>query len=249
MGELHLDVYVERMKREYGAEVTTGAPQVAYRETITRKAEFNYLHKKQTGGSGQYARVAGLIEPHPEGQNYEFVNAIFGGTIPHEYIPACDKGFRWAMQKGTLIAAPLVNIRATINDGAAHAVDSSDIAFQVAARSGFKEAVRRAGPVILEPVMKVVVEGPGEFQGSIFKTLMQRRGTIIGSTEEDGFARIESEVPLAEMFGYSTDLRSNTQGKAEFTMEFHRYAPVPREVQETLMAARKDGALVEDEDK
>ncbi|MFN7966365.1 MAG: elongation factor G [Acidobacteriota bacterium] len=249
MGELHLDVYVERMKREYGAEVTTGAPQVAYRETITRKSEFNYLHKKQTGGSGQYARVAGFVEPHPDGVQYEFVNATYGGTIPSEYISACDKGFKWGMQKGSLIGSPLVNVRATINDGAAHAVDSSDIAFQVAARQGFKEAVRKAGPVILEPVMKVVVEGPGEFQGSVFKTLMQRRGTIIGSTEEDGFCRIESEVPLAEMFGYSTDLRSNTQGKAEFTMEFHRYAPVPREVQEKMIAEFKGTVQEEDDDK
>jgi elongation factor G len=249
MGELHLDVYVERMRREYGAEVTTGQPQVAYRETITRKAEFNYTHKKQTGGSGQYARVAGYIEPHPEGKHYEFVNEIFGGTIPSEYISSCDKGFKWSMQKGTMIGSQLVNIRAAINDGASHAVDSSDIAFQIAARQGFKEAVRRAGPVILEPVMKVVVEGPGEFQGAVFRTLMQRRGTIIGSTEEDGFARVESEVPLAEMFGYSTDLRSSTQGKAEYTMEFHRYAPVPREVQEKLLTERKGAALVEDDEK
>jgi elongation factor G len=249
MGELHLDVYVERMRREYGAEVTTGQPQVAYRETITRKAEFNYTHKKQTGGSGQYARVAGYIEPHPEGKHYEFVNEIFGGTIPSEYISSCDKGFKWSMQKGTMIGSQLVNIRAAINDGASHAVDSSDVAFQIAARQGFKEAVRRAGPVILEPVMKVVVEGPGEFQGAVFRTLMQRRGTIIGSTEEDGFARVESEVPLAEMFGYSTDLRSSTQGKAEYTMEFHRYAPVPREVQEKLLTERKGAALVEDDEK
>jgi elongation factor G len=249
MGELHLDVYVERMRREYGAEVTTGRPQVAYRETITRKAEFNYTHKKQTGGSGQYARVAGYIEPHPEGKHYEFVNEIFGGTIPSEYISSCDKGFKWSMQKGTMIGSQLVNIRAAINDGASHAVDSSDIAFQIAARQGFKEAVRRAGPVILEPVMKVVVEGPGEFQGAVFRTLMQRRGTIIGSTEEDGFARVESEVPLAEMFGYSTDLRSSTQGKAEYTMEFHRYAPVPREVQEKLLTEQKGAALVEDDEK
>jgi elongation factor G len=249
MGELHLDVYVERMRREYGAEVTTGQPQVAYRETITRKAEFNYTHKKQTGGSGQYARVAGYIEPHPEGKHYEFVNEIFGGTIPSEYISSCDKGFKWSMQKGTMIGSQLVNIRAAINDGASHAVDSSDVAFQIAARQGFKEAVRRAGPVILEPVMKVVVEGPGEFQGAVFRTLMQRRGTIIGSTEEDGFARVEAEVPLAEMFGYSTDLRSSTQGKAEYTMEFHRYAPVPREVQEKLLTERKGAALVEDDEK
>lgn len=245
MGELHLEVYVERMRREYGADVSTGAPQVAYRETITRRAEFNYLHKKQTGGSGQYARVAGFLEPWPEG-DYQFVNDIKGGLIPTEFIPSCDKGFRSTLAKGRLIGFPITGVRVTINDGAAHAVDSSDIAFQTAARFGFREAYRKAAPQILEPLMKVSVEGPGEYQGTVFRSLMQRRGTIIGSMEGDGFVRIEAEVPLAEMFGYSTDLRSLTQGKAEFTMEFARYAPVPREVSEELLAKYKNTA-VEDE--
>ncbi|MCE5246725.1 elongation factor G [bacterium] len=241
MGELHLDVYVERMRREYGAEVTTGAPQVAYREAISRRAEFNYLHKKQTGGSGQYARVAGYLEPL-QGADYEFVDDIKGGLIPSEYIPSCDKGFRSALAKGAMIGFPIVGIRVVINDGAAHAVDSSDMAFQAAARKAFREAYRRAGPQILEPLMKVSVEGPGEFQGTIYRSLMQRRGTIIGSMEDEGFARIDAEVPLSEMFGYSTDLRSATQGKAEFTMEFARYTPVPREVSEKLLTEYKGAA-------
>jgi len=229
------------MRREYGAEVTTGAPQVAYREAISRRAEFNYLHKKQTGGSGQYARVAGYLEPL-QGADYEFVDDIKGGLIPSEYIPSCDKGFRSALTKGAMIGFPIVGIRVVINDGAAHAVDSSDMAFQAAARKAFREAYRRAGPQILEPLMKVSVEGPGEFQGTIYRSLMQRRGTIIGSMEDEGFARIDAEVPLSEMFGYSTDLRSATQGKAEFTMEFARYTPVPREVSEKLLTEYKGAA-------
>ncbi|MBP7147412.1 MAG: elongation factor G [Acidobacteria bacterium] len=246
MGELHLDVYVERIRREYAAQVETGAPQVAYRETITRRADFNHLHKKQTGGSGQYARVAGYLEPFAEGA-YEFVNAVHGGTIPTEFIPSCDKGFRSALGKGSLIGFPVIGVRAVVNDGAAHAVDSSDIAFQAAARKAFREAYRKAAPQILEPVMKVAVEAPAEYQGSIYRGLMQRRGTIIGSSEHDGFARIDAEVPLATMFGYATDLRSATQGKAEFTMEFARYGPVPREVSEELMAQFRGTAAVEEE--
>ncbi|MSP70750.1 MAG: elongation factor G [Myxococcales bacterium] len=233
MGELHLEVYVERMRREYKCEVDTGAPQVAYRETITKKAEFNYTHKKQTGGSGQYGRVAGWFEPWPEAE-YLFEEQIVGGVIPREYISACDKGFRSMMPKGRLIGFPVVNIKFVINDGAAHAVDSSDIAFQEAARGAFREAYGRAGPVILEPVMRVVCEGPNDFQGGIVKTLFQRRGAITATSEEDGFARVEAEVPLSEMFGYSTDLRSATQGKAEFTMEFAKYSQVPSEVSEDL---------------
>ncbi len=234
MGELHLDVYIERMRREYSAAVETGAPQVAYREAISQRADFDYVHKKQTGGSGQYARIVGFLEPYDEG-NYEFVDQIRGGNIPGEYVPACDKGFRQAMEKGSLIGFPVVGVRAVLTDGAAHSVDSSDMAFQTASRAAFREAYKKARPQILEPVMKVSVEGPSEFQGSIFRSLMQRRGTIIGSTEDGGFARVDAEVPLAEMFGYSTDLRSQTQGKAEFTMEFSRYAPVPREASDELL--------------
>ncbi|HOV65180.1 MAG TPA: EF-Tu/IF-2/RF-3 family GTPase, partial [Spirochaetia bacterium] len=218
MGELHLDVYIERMKREYKADVETGMPQVAYREAITTRAEFNYTHKKQTGGSGQYGRVAGYIEPITD-KEYEFVDEIRGAAIPNEFIPSCDKGFRKAIEKGTLIGFPIVGVRVVINDGQSHPVDSSDIAFQMAAIGAFREAYNAAKPQILEPIMKVSVEGPTEFQGNIFASLNQRRGIIVSSVEDNNFCRVEAEVPLSEMFGYSTTLRSLTQGKAEFTME------------------------------
>jgi len=234
MGELHLDVYIERMKREYKCEVETGMPQVAYREAITQKAEFNYTHKKQTGGSGQYGRVAGYMEPYPEG-DYEFVNQIKGGSIPTEYVPSCDKGFKEAVKKGSLIGFPIVNIRCLINDGQSHPVDSSDIAFQQAALGAFREAYNKAKPCILEPIMKVSVEGPTEFQGNIFGSINQRRGVILSSTEDGVNSRVDAEVPLSEMFGYSTVLRSLTQGKAEFTMEFEKYGKVPQSVSEALI--------------
>jgi elongation factor G len=237
MGELHLDVYIERMKREYKCEVTTGMPQVAYREAITQRADFNYTHKKQTGGSGQYGRVAGFIEPHPEGKNYEFVDMIKGAAIPNEYIPSCDKGFQKAIEKGSLIGFPIVNTKCTINDGASHPVDSSDIAFQLAAIGAFREAYEKAKPVILEPIMKVEIEGPSEFQGNFFASINQRRGVISSSSEEGVGCKVEAEVPLSEMFGFSTVIRSLSQGKAEFTMEFLKYGKVPTNVSEQL---RKD---------
>jgi elongation factor G len=234
MGELHLEVYVERMRREYKVEVETSPPRVAYRETFTQRADFAYTHKKQTGGSGQFGRVAGFVEPNSEA-DYEFVDAISGGVIPREFIPSCDKGFKSQLDKGRLIGVPVVGVKVTINDGSYHAVDSSDIAFQEAARGAWREVYSKAGPVILEPLMKVEIEGPVEFQGSIIGTINQRRGLILGSTEEDGFCKVEAEVPLSEMFGYSTVLRSNTQGKAEFTMEFSRYEQVPRNVSDELI--------------
>ena len=233
-GELHLEVYIERMHREYKAEVETGMPQVAYREAITQRADFNYTHKKQTGGAGQYGRVAGYMEPL-EGKDYEFVDNIKGGVIPNDYIPSCDKGFREAMKRGSLIAFPIVNLRCVINDGQYHPVDSSDIAFQMAAIGAFREAYHKAKPCILEPIMKVVVEGPTEFQGNIFASINQRRGIISASTEDGIFSRVEAEVPLSEMFGYSTVLRSLTQGKAEFTMEFEKYGKVPVGIAEALI--------------
>jgi len=243
MGELHLEVYVERMRREYKAEVVTDRPEVAYREAISQRAEFNYTHKKQTGGSGQYARVAGYIEPIEEGDDakeYEFVDMIKGGVIPSEYIPSCDKGFQNAVKKGTQLGFPVVGIRAVINDGAYHAVDSSDQAFQTAALSAFREVYDRAKPVILEPVMKVSVEGPTEFQGNIFGSINQRRGIIVSSTEDGAACTVDAEVPLSEMFGYSTVLRSLTQGKAEFTMELAKYSRVPTSVSEELKAAYQE---------
>jgi len=234
MGELHLEVYVERMKREYNCEVETGKPQVAYREAITQRADFNYTHKKQTGGSGQYGRVAGFMEPIEE-KDYEFVDSIKGGSIPNEYIPSCDKGFRESMKKGALIGFPIVGVRCTINDGQFHPVDSSDIAFQLASIGAFREAYLKAKPAILEPIMKVSIEGPQEFQGNIFGLINQRRGIILSSTEDEAFTRVDAEVPLSEMFGFSTILRSSTQGKAEYSMEFAKYGKVPQSVGETLM--------------
>jgi len=234
MGELHLEVYIERMKREYNAEVEIGAPQVAYRETITTRADFNYTHKKQTGGSGQFGRVGGYMEPLEEGE-YEFVDEIVGGVIPREYIPSCDKGFQASMEKGTLIGAPITGVRVVINDGSFHAVDSSDMAFQQAAKGAFKEGYAKANPVIMEPIMKVAVEGPSEFQGAVMGSLNQRRGMIVGTFEEGNYTVVEAEMPLSEMFGYSTTLRSLTQGKAEFTMEFSTYKQVPKSVAEELM--------------
>ncbi len=234
MGELHLDVYIERMKREYKAEVEVGAPQVAYRETISQRADFNYTHKKQTGGSGQFGRVAGYLEPLEEGE-YEFVDNIVGGVIPREFISSCDKGFQKSMQKGSLCGAAITGVRCVINDGAAHSVDSSDVAFQLASAGAFKEGYMKAKPVIMEPIMKVAVEGPAEFQGAVMGSLNQRRGMIIGTMEEGNYTVIEAEVPLSEMFGYSTTLRSLTQGKAEFTMEFATFKAVPKGVSEELV--------------
>jgi elongation factor G len=239
MGELHLDVYIERMRREYGVDLTTGRPQVAYRETITQKATFNYTHKKQTGGSGQFARVAGYLEPIPDtdegDKTYQFVDNIVGGVIPREFIASCDKGFQGCLPSGSLIGFPIVGVRCVIDDGAAHAVDSSDIAFQLASRGGFREAYPKAKPQILEPIMKLEVSTPTEFQGAVMGQINQKRGMIVGSTEEANFTIILAEVPLSEMFGYATDLRSLTQGKAEFTMEFEKYSPVPKNVGEELV--------------
>jgi elongation factor G len=236
MGELHLDVYVERMRREYGVEVTTGKPQVAYREAITQKAEFSYTHKKQTGGSGQFAKVGGWIEPIPveEAKDYEFVDDIVGGAIPKEFIGSCDKGFQSCLTGGGLIGFPIVRIRCGINDGATHPVDSSDNAFQIASRMAFRETYPKAKPQILEPIMKVQIDTPTEFQGSIMGNLNGRRGVILGTTEDTHYTRIDVEVPLSEMFGYATELRSMSQGKAEFTMEFAKYEPVPKMVGEEL---------------
>ncbi|WNG24900.1 elongation factor G [Cystobacter fuscus] len=247
MGELHLEIYIERMKREYNCEVVAGKPQVAYRETISQKGEFAYTHKKQTGGSGQFARVCGYVEPLPSDavQQYEFVDDIVGGSIPREFIPACDKGFAEAVKKGSLIGFPVVGIRVVINDGAFHAVDSSEMAFKTAAIMGFREGYAAAKPIILEPMMKVEVQAPEDFQGSVVGQINQRRGTILESGTAEGYVTVVAEVPLNTMFGYSTDLRSATQGKGEFTMEFSKYTPVPRNEAEALMAAYKERLAAE----
>lgn len=235
MGELHLDIYIQRMLKEYNCTVEVGRPQVAYRETITTKGEFNYTHKKQTGGAGQYGRVAGFLEP-VEDKDYEFVNMIKGGAIPTEYIPSCDKGFKEAVKKGSLIGFPIVGVRVTINDGQYHPVDSSDMAFQSAAIGAFREGYKKAEPTILEPLMKVSVDVPQEFQGNVFGLINQRRGVIISSTEENSNANVEAEVPLSEMFGFASILRSSTQGKGSFSMEFEKYSKCPKNIMETLMA-------------
>ena len=234
MGELHLEIYVERMRREYDAEVATGNPRVAYRETITRRAEFNYTHRKQTGGAGQFGRVAGYLEPCTEG-DFQFINKIFGGAIPTNYIPSCEKGFRQSLEKGPKAGFPVTGITACINDGAFHAVDSSDIAFVAAAKGAFREAYAKAAPVIHEPIMKVVVETPTEFQGAVMGLFNQRRGIIIGAQDEGVVCVIESQVPLSEMVGFATILRSATQGKAQFAMEFSTYRQVPNSVAEKIM--------------
>lgn len=237
MGELHLEIYIERIKREYNTDVIVGRPKVAFREAISQRADFNYTHKKQTGGSGQFARVGGFIEPLPSDavENYEFVDDIVGGVIPREYVPACDKGFKDAIREGTLIGQPVVGVRATINDGATHAVDSSEMAFKTAAIMAFREAYEKAKPIILEPIMKLEVSAPEEFQGTVIGQVNQRRGVIMGTDSDMGYVTVEAEVPLSEMFGYSTDLRSVTQGKGEFSMEFKKYQPVPRNIQEEMV--------------
>jgi elongation factor G len=242
MGELHLEIYIERMKREYACEVIAGKPQVAYRETLNQRGEYNYTHKKQTGGSGQYGKVAGYIEPlpadHPTG--FEFVDEIVGGTIPREFIPAVEKGFKEAVKKGPLIGFPIVGVRCLLNDGASHPVDSSEIAFKTAALMGFREAYMKAKPTILEPVMLVEVQFPEEFQGAVMGQLNQRRGTIVSSEKQESFVVAQAEVPLNDMFGYSTDLRSATQGKGEFSMEFKKYNEVPKQQRDAMIAEFKD---------
>jgi elongation factor G len=239
MGELHLEVYIERMRREYQAELDTSPPRVAYRETITRKAEFDYIHKKQTGGAGQFGRIGGYLEPVQD-EDFVFENQIVGGAIPTQFIAACEKGFKDCMQKGPKMEFPITGIRVVINDGASHSVDSSDMAFKAAARGAFRQGYAKAKPVVLEPIMKVVVETPTEFQGAVMSTLNQRRGMIVGSQDEGPFSVIESQVPLSEMFGYSTDLRSATKGQAQFTMEFLTYKQLPQSIADDLIKKASD---------
>lgn len=240
MGELHLEVYVERMRREYKTEILTGEPSVAYRETITRSTEFDYIHKKQTGGAGQFGRIAGFMEPISD-DNFVFENKITGGSIPTQYISACEKGFLSCLSNGPFLKYPVTGIKIVINDGASHSVDSSEMAFQAAARGAFLQAYFKAQPVLHEPIMKVVVETPAEFQGNVMGSLNQRRGMIIGSHDMGQITAIEAQAPLAEMFGYSTILRSMTQGKAQFTMEFSSYKKVPKSVLEEIEKKLKTG--------
>ena len=239
MGELHLEIYVQRIQREYKADVIVGQPKVNYREAPTGKAKFDYKHKKQTGGAGQFAHVIGVLQAleEPTDENFVFNNNIVGGRIPKEYIPGVEKGFRESLEKGPVAGFQVINVQIDLNDGSFHNVDSSELAFKIAAKSAFRGAFMQATPVLLEPVMKVEVETPVDFQGPVQGDLSSRRGILQGSNMRDDFTVIEAEVPLAEMFGYSTDLRSKTQGKASFSMEFSCYKPVPSSIQEQL--ARK----------
>ena len=240
MGELHLEVYVERMKREYKVEADVGRPRVNYREAITRAAEFDYLHKKQSGGQGQYGRVVGRIEPMGdaaagEAQGFEFVNGMVGSAITPGFIQAIEKGFREAVQSGALIGHPVQGVRVTLTDGASHAVDSSELAFKIAALHAFRQACEKAAPVILEPLMRVEVTVPSEYQGTIVGAVNRRKGVIQSSEAQADDVVVTAEVPLNNMFGYSTELRSMTQGKGEFTMEYVRHATVTQDVQAELM--------------
>ncbi|MDP7268599.1 MAG: elongation factor G [Pirellulales bacterium] len=241
MGELHLEIYVERMKREYNCKVAVGAPKVSYRETARRRADFDYKHKKQTGGSGQYAHIKGFLEPLPDDSEepYIFEDTVVGGRIPKEYIPAVDKGFRAAMVKGPVAEYPVVNLRAVLEDGSFHEVDSSDMAFQICSRNCFRKTFLNTKPVLLEPVMKLEAEVPPNFQGAVAGELSSRRGIIVSTDMSADSAIIEAEVPLAETFGYSTDLRSMTQGQGTFSMEFSHYRQVPANIQENILADRK----------
>ena len=239
MGELHLEIYMERMRREYKVDTEYGKPRVNFREAITQKAPFDYLHKKQSGGSGQYGRVVGYLEPLEEGQLEEgkqlvFENGIVGNAIPPGFIAAIEKGFHEAANAGSLIGHPVQGFRVVLTDGNAHAVDSSEMAFKLAALHAFRQAYRQAGPVVLEPVMNVGIEVPTEFQGNVIGSVNRRKGVVMDSSQELDTTSVESQIPLNNMFGYSTDLRSMTQGKGEFTMEYSHHAPVPRDVQEDL---------------
>ena len=233
MGELHLEIYIERMRREYKVDLEVGQPQVAYRESVAQEAAFNYTHKKQTGGSGQFGKVMGKMIPIEEG--FEFESVISGGNIPKEYIPACEKGFAGCMKEGRLIGFPVVGIKILLEDGSYHAVDSSDMAFQQAARGAFREAYAQAKPSILEQIMKVEIQTPTEFQGTVMGNLNSRRGIIVGTTEDVAQTTIVADVPLSEMFGYVGELRSMTQGKAEFTMEISKYTTVPKSLSDQLI--------------
>ena len=238
MGELHLEIYVERMKREYNVDLEVGNPQVAYRESITESADFDYSHKKQSGGRGQYGKVVGRLIA--EEGDFEMINNVTGGNIPKEYHSSCEKGFAGCLTEGALIGFPVVNVKVELIDGAYHNVDSDDISFQLAARGAFRETYPKANPCILEPIMLVDVETPTEFQGTVMGNLNSRRGIIMGTTEDGQFCKIEAEVPLSEMFGYVGELRSMTQGKAEYTMEMAKYAQVPKSIHDALVKEYAD---------
>jgi elongation factor G len=235
MGELHLEIIVDRMKREFGVDANVGAPQVAYREAIKKPVEIEGKFIKQSGGKGQYGHVWLKMEPNEHGKGYEFVDAIKGGTVPREYIPAVNKGLIDTLPNGVLAGFPVVDVKVTLFDGSYHEVDSSENAFKMAASIAFKDGMRKANPVLLEPMMAVEVETPPDFMGNVVGDLSSRRGMIQGMEDVAGLKVIKAEVPLAEMFGYSTSLRSATQGRATYTMEFKHYSEAPKNVAEAII--------------
>jgi elongation factor G len=236
MGELHLDIKVDILKRTYKVEANIGAPQVAYREKITRKVTKDYTHKKQTGGSGQFAQIKIVVEPSPPGTPFEFENEVVGGSVPKEYIPGVEKGLESVLGSGVLAGFPVVDLKVTLIDGRYHDVDSSALAFEIAARAALREALREAGPVLLEPIMKVEVVTPEDYTGSVIGDLNSRRGQIQGQDMRGNANVVNAMVPLANMFGYVNNLRSMSQGRATFTMQFDHYAEVPKAVAEEVQA-------------
>ncbi len=242
MGELHLEVTLDRMRTEFGVEGNMGRPQVAYRETITREIEYTYTHKKQTGGSGQYAEVKIIFEPRERGEGFEFVDKVVGGAIPREFIPSVQKGLTVQKEEGVLAGYPTVDFRAELIDGKYHDVDSNALTFEIAARACFREALKLASPIILEPVMKVEVVTPDDHLGDVIGDINRRRGQIVGQLERGGAIAVEATVPLSEMFGYIGQLRGMTSGRASYTMEFSHYEPVPRNVQEEIVSGKTKGS-------
>ena len=238
MGELHLEIIVDRLLREFKVEANVGAPQVAYKETVRKKVDQDTKYKRQSGGSGQYGHVKITVEPNESGKGYEFVNAVVGGAIPKELIPAVDAGIQGALQSGVVAGFPVVDVKVTLYDGSYHEVDSSEMAFKIAGSMAFKEAMRKADPVLLEPIMKVSVIVPDEYLGTVIGDLTSRRGQIQGQEARPGAQQVDALVPLANMFGYATDLRSNTQGRGQYTMEPHSYAEIPKSIRDKIVEER-----------
>ena len=241
MGELHLEIIVDRLLREFKVEANVGKPQVSYKETITRSATVDTRYARQTGGKGQFSQCKITVEPNEPGKGYEFINKITGGAIPKEYIPCVDQGIQGAMQSGVLAGYQVVDVKVTLIDGSYHEVDSSEMAFKICGSMAFKEACEKAGPTLLEPIMKVVVTAPDEYMGDVMGDVNARRGQIVGSDIRNGAAVIEANVPLSTMFGYATDLRSKTQGRATYSMEPSHYVELPKSLQETLVGSRRKG--------
>ena len=241
MGELHLEIIVDRLLREFKVEANVGAPQVAYKETIRKAVDQDTKYARQSGGKGQYGHVKIHVEPNEAGKGYEFINSVVGGAIPKEYIPAVDSGIQGAMQAGVMAGFPVVDVKVTLFDGSFHEVDSSEMAFKIAGSMAFKEACRKANPAILEPIMKVAVVVPDDYMGDVIGDISARRGSILGMIPRNGATQIDANVPLAEMFGYATDLRSKTQGRGQYSMEPSHYEELPKSKSEEIVSKRARG--------